>query len=194
MKIAPAGLVHPSDPESAIADVVAIGLVSHGTQTALAAACAIEAGVAEAMSEGADMFSVVQAALLGARRGESIGRERARTVALPSVAKRIELAVTLALQAENADEANRSLADIIGCGLAAYESIPTAIGVFVAAGGDPLKSVIAGALAGALKGVEAVPADLFKQVLRTNDLDLEAIAEGLARIARRNFEDKRRRA
>jgi ADP-ribosylglycohydrolase len=207
MKIAPAGLVHPADPDAAIADAVTISLVSHGTQTAIAAACAVAAGVAEAMAEGADVFSVVRAALYGAREGERIGRQRARTVPLPSVARRIELAVGLALKAEDAAAAGRSLADMIGTGLAAYESIPTAIGLFVAAAGDPLESVIgganvgydtdtiaamAGALAGALKGFEAVPADLFAQVGQANDLGLDAVAQGLAHIARRNRDAGRR--
>ena len=201
MKIAPVGLVHPADPEAAVRDAVTVCLPSHCTQTAIASACAIAAGVAQAMAPDADVCSVVRAALHGARRGEAAGMEQGRTLPLPSVPRRIELAVSLALNATDADAANRSFAHIIGTGLAAYESIPTAVGIFVAAGGDPLRSVIAGAnvgydtdtissmagaLAGALKGFDAVPRELFRQVQEENGLDLEATAAALERIARKN--------
>lgn len=205
MKIAPAGLVHPADPDAAIRDAVTVCLLSHCTQTAIAAACAIAAGVAEAMAPGADVFSVVRAALHGARKGEAIGMKKARTVPLPSVAKRIELAVSLALKAKDCDEANRFFANIIGTGLAAYESIPTAVGIFVAAAGDPRRCVIAGAnvgydtdtiasmagaLAGALRGFDLVPAGLFREVKKVNDLELEETAGALERIARKNMGEK----
>ena len=205
MKIAPAGLVHPGDPDAAIRDAATICLPSHCTQTAMAAAGAMAAGVAEAMSPAADVFSVVRAALHGARKGEDLGRKMGRTLPLPSVPKRIELAVSLALRAEDTEAANRLFADIIGAGLPAYESIPTALGIFVAAGGDPYKSVIAGAnvgydtdtiasmagaLAGALRGFDAVPMNLFREVEKVNGLDLENTARSLGQIARRNLEAK----
>ena len=148
MKIAPAGLVHPGDPDAAVRDAATICLPSHCTQTAMASAGAMAAGVAEAMVPAADVFSVVKAALYGARKGEDLGRKMGRTLPLPSVPKRIELAVSLALKAEDMEAANRMFADIIGAGLPAYESIPTALGIFVAAGGDPYKTVIAGANVG----------------------------------------------
>lgn len=197
MKIAPVGLVHPGDPESAIQDAVRISLVSHCTHTAISAACAIAAGVAEAMTLEADVFSVVRAALHGARRGEALGMQKARIAPLPSVPTRIELAVSLALKAETPEEANRWLANIIGAGLPSYESIPTAIGIFVACDGDPKRSVIAGAnigndtdsiasmagaLAGALKGSDAVPQELFGEVQAVNHLDLKQVAADLYKI------------
>ena len=205
MKISPAGLVHPANPDAAIQDAVTISFPSHCTQTAIASACAVAAGVSEAMSDNADVFSVVRASLYGARQGEAIGKERARTVPLPSVAERIELAVSLALKARDADEANRFFANIIGTGLSAYESIPTAIGIFVAAAGNPIRCVIAGAnvgydtdtiasmagaLSGALYGCDAVPKDLFQQVTEENGLNLEQTAQSLERIARKHLESE----
>lgn len=206
MKIAPVGLVHPGNIDAALHDAVDVCLPSHCTQTAIASACAIAAGVAEAMTDEADVFSVVQAALAGARKGALLGMEKGRTVPLPSVADRIELAVSLALKAEDVGAADRSFADIIGTGLPAYESIPTAIGIFVAAEGDPQKCVIgganvgydtdtiasmAGALAGALKGFDAVPQTLYRDIKNVNGIELEKIASGLERIARLNLNRKR---
>jgi ADP-ribosylglycohydrolase len=205
MRIAPAGLVHPGDLDAAIDDAVTVCLPSHCTQTAMASASAIAAGVAEALSDDANVFSVVQAALYGARRGEALGKKKARTVPLPCVADRIELAVSLALKARDPEEANRLLANIIGTGLSAYESIPTAVGIFVAAAGDPRQCVIsganvgydtdtiasmAGALAGALNGFDKVPNELFQEVKKTNSLGLEETAAGLEQIARKNLQKK----
>jgi ADP-ribosylglycohydrolase len=199
MKIAPAGLVHPGDPNAAIQDATTISLPSHCTQTAIAGACAIAAGVAVALTPGADVFSVVRAALHGARKGEAMGMRKARIVPLPSVPERIELALALAMKAVDVDEASRLFSSIIGAGLPAYESIPTAIGIFAACEGDPEKCVIAGAnigndtdtvasmagaLAGALKGLDAVPKELLTEVQIVNNIDLEKVAADLEKIIR----------
>ena len=206
MRISPVGLVHPENPEAAIQDAVTVCLPSHCTQTAIASACAIASGISEAMSMDADLFSVAQAVLAGARKGETIGMQKGRTVPVPSMEKRIQLAISIALKAPDLEAAARSLADIIGTGLAAYESIPSAVGIFVAAQGDPMRSVvgganigydtdtiasIAGALSGALKGVDRIPEDLLIQVEEKNDLDLKHTARKLAKIALGNLEGRR---
>ena len=123
--------------------------------------------------------------------------ERTRTVPLPSVPERIKLAVSLALRASNVKEASQLFAEIIGTGLPAYESVPTAIGIFVACGGDPEECVIAGAnvgydtdtiasmagaLAGSLKGFDAVPVTMFRQVQEVNNLDLDRVASDLEKV------------
>ena len=197
MKISPVGLVHPGHLEGVLEDTLKVCLPSHGTQTAISAASAIAAGVSEAMIPGADVFSVVRSALRGAKEGELMGRQKARTVPLPSVSKRIQLAVSIALKADDIETANCAFSEMIGTGLAAYESIPTAIGIFVACGGDPVKCVMAGAnvgydtdtiasmagaLAGALNGFDSVPMELFKEVQRVNQLDLEKVAAELENL------------
>jgi ADP-ribosylglycohydrolase len=78
------------------------------------------------------------------------------------------------------------------------ESVPAAVGIFVAAGGDPLETVVggtnigndsdtiaamAGSLAGALRGIGAVPVDLYETVKSVNSEDMEALAHGLTTIA-----------
>lgn len=197
MKISPVGLVHPGDFEGVLEDTLKVCLPSHGTQTAISAASAIAAGVSEAMDPGADVFSVVRSALRGAEKGEVMGRQKARTVPLPSVSKRIKLAVSIALEADDIETANRTFSEMIGTGLAAYESIPTAIGIFVACGGDPLRCVIAGAnvgfdtdtiaamagaLAGTLNGFDKVPGELFRKVEAANHLNLEKVAADLEKL------------
>jgi len=201
MKVSPAGLIHPGDINGAVNDALMVCLPSHATQTAISAACAVAAGVSEAMTSQATVFSVVKAALAGAEIGEQVGAKKARVVPLPSVHDRIRLAVSLALQSGTVHEACKHLSHILGTGLAAYESIPTAIGIFVAAAGNPAKCVVAGAnigndtdtiasitgaLAGALQGFDGIPKRLFYEVERVNRLGLRDVARGLREIARSN--------
>ncbi len=198
MKVSPAGLIHPGNIEAAIRDAIIISLPTHGTQTAISGACAIAAGISEAMKPEATVYSVARAALYGAIRGETLGRKKGRTVPLPSVPERIKLAICLALKAETREEAGHLFSSLIGTGLAACESIPTAIGIFVACEGDPYSCAItganvgydtdtiasmAGALSGALKGFGHVPKPLFQIVEKVNGLNLKGIAKRLSLVA-----------
>ncbi len=194
MRISPIGLVCPGDVERAINLAVHASLPTHGTQTAIAGACAIAAGVAEALRGGANVFSVASACLQGAREGEKIGEEVARVVPAPNTAVRIEMAIEAAIKAQDVFEAGRLITESVGNGLASCEAVPAAVGLFVAAGGDPKATVIAGAniggdsdtiacmagaMAGALTGVDMVPQDLYKRVSELNNLNLHKVAEQL---------------
>jgi len=191
MRIAPAGLVNPSNIEAAVDLAVAVSLPTHGTQVAIAGAASIAAGVAEALSEDADVFSIASACLRGARLGEEAAQSVARIVPTPNIAARIEIAVMAAIKADDIFEAGQLISDTVGNGLAIYEAVPAAVGLFVAAGGDPWKTMLAGAnlggdtdtiaaiassLSGALKGFKSVPKDLYEQVESINTLNLAELA------------------
>lgn len=202
MRISPVGLVHPGDLRSTIRDAAAACLATHGTQAGISGACAIAAGVAEAMMPQATVFSIVKASLSGAEEGEILGKRLARTVPVPSVPLRIRLAISLALKSKTTEEASERFSKIIGTGLPAYESIPTAIGIFLSCGGDPVECVkmganigndtdtiasMTGALAGAFKGFTQVPATWYKKVEKVNQLHLSETAGKLTKIALRNL-------
>ena len=203
MRIAPAGLIHPGDLEGACQTALVTCLPTHGTQIAVSGACAIAAGVAEAMMPGADVLSVLRACLDGARRGEELGARHGRYVSGARVTARIELAASLVLRAQSLEEAMALIESHVGNSVMMAEAAPAAVGLFVYADGDPLESIVgstnigndpdtiaamAGMLAGALKGFGAVPKDLYATVRAANDEDIEAIAEGLTEIALRNLE------
>jgi len=206
MRVAPVGLVNPGDIESACQTALATCLPTHDTQIAVSGACAIAAGVADALRPEADVFSVARACLEGARRGEELGKAHARWVPGPSIPLRVELAIELALKARSTEEALALLEGYIGNGVAMADSAPTAVGLFVFAGGDPLESIVgganigsdtdtiaamSGALAGALKGFRAVPPDLWITLRDANpEFDLEGLARGLTDIAWRRMQDK----
>lgn len=206
MRVAPTGLVNPGNIEAACQDALITCIPSHNTQIAISSACAIAAGVAHALTPEADVFSVAQACLTGARRGEELTREHpnARWVPGSSILRRTELAISIALKATSLEEVMKDLEDYIGNSVAAADTTPTAIGLFVYAKGDPMESIvggtnigndtdtiaaISGSLAGALKGFGAVPQDLFAQFKEANlhEFDVEEIAKGITKIAEKRL-------
>lgn len=98
------------------------------------------------------------------------------------------------------DQAVQDLADVVGAGLSAAEAVPAAIGLFVAASGDPWTTVVgganigddtdtvacmAGAVAGALRGFSAVPLEKYHDVVTANQVDVDLVAHRLAGVAHR---------
>ena len=69
---------------------------------------------AEALTVDADVYSVTQACLWGARRGEEIGAAEGRVVAGPSVTRRIEIAIEEALRARDLEDALRRVEASVG--------------------------------------------------------------------------------
>ena len=207
MRAAPCGLVHPGDPEAAVRLAWLSSRVTHDTQVAAAAAGAIAAGVATALRPGSGVEEVTEACVLGAALGNGLGVREGRVVAMPRVSTRIELAVDEARAGRELDAAlERSGLDplaealdrieaTVGTSMLAFESVPAAVGVLAATGGDPFATIragvsiggdtdtiaaMAGALAGALHGYAANEPD-ERAVL---DLCLpDSLAELVPRLA-----------
>ncbi len=192
MRVGPTGLRHPGDVRAAIADALTTCRPSHLTSIGVAGAAAVAAAVSVAVVPGTRVPEVVAAARLGAREGERLGREHGRDVAGPSVERRIELAVAEALAADDFESAVLAVTDVVGSGLGMAEAVPAALGIFVAADGDPLLTCIggancgddtdtvaciAGSIAGALRGFGQVPSELYTEMLKANELDLEPLVD-----------------
>jgi ADP-ribosylglycohydrolase len=197
MRVAPAGLAHPGDPEAAVRAALVTCLPSHATNLAVAGAGCVAAAVAAALATGAGLIDVIRAARWGAVEGERLGRAHGREVAGPLVAKRLDLELELATTAASLDDAVAAIAETVGTGLHISEAVPAALGILLAAGGDPWLAVvgganagddtdtvacIAGGIAGALAGFGSVPADFYRQVTEANDLDLERRAAAFAAV------------
>ena len=103
-------------------------------------ACAVAAAVSRAVMEDADVYSILQAGLYGAKEGERIGREVARDVAGPSVVKRMEMAIDIGLGRGTPWEKMIEIGHRIGAGLHVAEAIPSAFGFFAANDGDAMGS------------------------------------------------------
>lgn len=197
MRVAPAGLRHPGDLDGAIADAVTTCRPSHLTNIGVSGAAAVAAAVSSALVPGIGLLGVVAAARYGARQGQRIGNEVGRDVAGPSIERRIELAVAAAMTADDFPAAIRAVTDVVGSGLGMAEAVPAAIGIVVAAGGDPFLTCVGGAnagddtdtvaciggsIAGALRGFSAVPKGLYQDVVAINKLDLEGLAESFVSV------------
>jgi ADP-ribosylglycohydrolase len=209
MRVAPAGLIHPGDPEAAVELAWLTSRPTHDTQVAAAAAGAIAAGVATALRPGSGWQDVAEACVLGAALGNGLGVREGRIVALPRVSDRIELAVDEARAPRDPDGVARSELDpldaalerieaAVGTSMLAFESVPAAVGVFAAAGGDPVETVragvriggdtdtiaaMAGALAGALHGYAAQEPGDRALLEHVTPPALLGLAPGLAALA-----------
>lgn len=189
MRVAPVGIVVPSGDASALVDrVVEVSRVSHNTGVAIAAASAVAAVVSAAI-DGADAAAAIEFALEAAR----IGGERGYWVAAADIGSRIRLALDLAVREDTAASLF-SLYRVIGTSLASQESVPAAFGILslfpgrpwdaalaaATLGGDSdTVAAIAGAMSGALYGVDAIPLEARQTVARVNSLDVESVVDGL---------------
>jgi ADP-ribosylglycohydrolase len=196
MRIAPVGIVNAGDLEGTLLDTVEACLPTHGTTLAISGAAAAACAVAQAMCNDATLEAVLEAAMEGAIRG----RQHGACVWTPPLERRIALAVRLVREAESESEALRALYDYVGVDMLVTESIPTAFGLVILAGGDPMRAVryaaniggdtdtigaIAGGICGALRGIEAVDRVMLAEVEQVNGLDLETVARGLVAVGRR---------
>lgn len=199
MKIFPIGLLNPGNLDQAIEDAITTCLPTHSTHLSIAGACAVAAAVSRALTEDADVYSVVRAGLYGAVQGEKRGKEVGVTVAGPSVVRRIELAVELALKSKTIEEAMRDIGDVVGSGLHVSEAVPAAFGLLIAAEGDTMEGIYAGvnigndtdtvatmvgAMAGALRGAGSIPSAYLALINERNNMDLEQLSRSLVSVAR----------
>ena len=193
MRVAPVGIVNAGNLEGALQDTAQACLPTHGTTLAISGAAAVACAIAEALHDGATLDSVLEAASEGAVRG----RQHGTWVWTPPLERRIALALQLVRQAEGETRALGALHDYVGVDLTMTESIPTAFGIVALADGDPMRAVryaanlggdtdtigaMAGAVCGALRGIDAVDSLMLAQVERVNELNLESVARGLVAV------------
>jgi len=196
MKIAPIGIINVNrSTAKLVGDVEEACMPTHNTGVAIAAASAIAGAVAEALRPNATINSVVSASRRAAKLGETHGAQ----LAYPSVEKRIAMAVRIA-RGKTPEKAAEALYDQIGGDIASSDAIPTAIGLFVAGGGDALKTIVltanmggdtdtigamAGGIAGVYSGIDAFPKKMLDTVERVNRLGLADKSRRLMDYARR---------
>lgn len=197
MKIFCVGLINPGNTDKAIEDAVTICMPTHSNNTAISGACAIAAAVSKAMEEKACLKDVIEAGMYGAAKGFQLGTEKGKRLAVPSVEKRIRLAVEIAERNAGWEETMLELRDVIGAGLMAAEAIPCVFGILAANPQDAFGAVkmgvnigddtdtvatMVGAIAGALYGMSNLPADYLKLISETNGLDIEGLAQKIKEV------------
>lgn len=192
MKIFPAGLIHPGDPDSAVKTAVTLCAPTHYNTSSLSAAGAIAAAVSVAVT-GASLRDVLDAGFYGARLGSRYGAP----VAVASVERRMELAVSIAERGLSWEETMLELAAVIGSGLSANEAVPCVFGILAATGGDVMSSIkmgvnigndtdtiatMAGAIAGAMCGADAIPMQWANLICQVNQMDLPVLARNFTEV------------
>ncbi|MFF8410540.1 ADP-ribosylglycohydrolase family protein [Streptomyces omiyaensis] len=214
MYMAPVGLVNAADPHGAYAEALDVA-GAHQSSYGREAAGVLAAAVAAACAPGATPRSVVDAALALAKDGT-----RAAIEAVAEVADRHRDFESALVPLRRAVAPYDSVGpDYRAPGLDArrpsrlhsIEELPIALGMLLVGEGDYRRTVLgavnygrdcdsiatmAGAIAGALHGEAAVPADWAKRVAEASRLDLHAPAAALTAVAHEVFarDTARRRA
>lgn len=193
-RVSPVGIVNFGDIEGAVSEAAEASIPTHNTEPAISAAAAVASAVAEAIVPGSSVESIIRAALLGAKLGARCGGHEGGSL----VAERIEMALEIAERSGNPYEAAVEIVQWLGPGVRASEVVPAALGIFFAAQGEPREVIlaavnaggdtdsvasIAAAVAGAFKGVTAIPKGWLQEVERVNNLDLRSMASKLVAVA-----------
>jgi ADP-ribosylglycohydrolase len=205
MYMAPVGVVNAGDPAAAYAEAVEVA-GAHQHSFGREAAAVFAAGVAAAMAPGATVDDVLSASLELARDGT-----RAAIAAVVKAAQgyddwRAALHPLRAAVAPYDTVGEDYRAPGLGARrpsrLHSIEELPVALGLLAVAGGDYRGAVLgavnygrdadstatmAGAIAGALGGAAAVPAEWSEAVATASRLDLAAPARVLAEVTAEVF-------
>ncbi len=194
MRISPVGILNTGfDLEKVVEDVAKACILTHNTDVAISAASSVACAISKAVAGKCEVNDIIEAGIRGAKLGSRFG------ILYPAapVDKRIELAIKLVNQAKNFDDIIDCLYNYVGAGIESNEAIPTAFGVFFAADGEPMEAItlatniggdsdtiasIAGAMAGAFKGIEAFPKGMVKKVEQVNKLEFKKIARRLLEV------------
>lgn len=195
VKAYPVGLLNPDDVEKTIADTIELTMASHDDPLSISGACAIAAAISKGMSGQTGVYDMVQAAVYGAKNGEALARKRDDVWIYPgpSVTKRIEMAIEVVLRGgEYSRRPMEELRDLIGCGPAIAETVPTAIGLFIAHQGQAMPAIydgvnigdetsaiaaLVGALCGVLNGAGSICEGYLEVIEAANGIDLRSQAE-----------------
>lgn len=210
MYMAPVGIVNAGHPDRAYAEALDLA-GAHQASYGREAAGVFAASVAAAFLPGATPASVTEQALRLAKDGTRRAIEAVRTAAegcTPETAAGPLRAAIAPYDTVGPEYRNPSLGARRPSRLHAIEELPVALGMLLAGGGDFRRAVLgsvnygrdcdsiatmSGALAGALHGAAAVPAEWSREVARASRLDLTAPALALAEVAQEVFARDRAR-
>lgn len=195
MRIAPVGiLTRPDDLVTLVDRVEAACVASHHTDVAISGASLIAGAVAAAVETPptGTLEERLDAVLAVGYAAAELGFERGERVVAASVIARSKLAAQLARKPYSDTEFLQELYDLVGASVATTESVPAAIGIFVRAGGNPVRSsylaanlggdtdtigAIVGGICGAFSGLSSIPNEYLGVLNEVNELGIEDLGE-----------------
>lgn len=190
-KAFPMGLFNPGDLDKAIDDTIAVAMSSHDDKYSISGACAVASAVSRAMEKKVNVYDIVEAGFYGAKIGEEKGTKIGLQYPGPSVQKRMDMAVNIAVKEGNSDVIMKKVADVIGSGPAISETVPAAFALFIANNGNTMESIfggvnigdetsaiasINGALGGAYNGINSITTGYKEIIEEQNKINLDGMA------------------
>jgi ADP-ribosylglycohydrolase len=202
MRIAPVGMISsPAELPALVDRVEAASLMSHHTDVAISGASLVAAAVAASIESEATggLEDRVDAVLAVALEASALGALRGERVVAASIPARARIARDLARTIGDDEQFLQQLYDVVGASVATTDSVPAAVGLFVRAGGDPMRSAllaanlggdsdtigaISGGICGAFSGFAVFPPELVATLDEVNDLPFRELAPALAGFRR----------
>lgn len=197
MRISPLGIIHGlrgSSCEELAKDVHSTCIPTHNTNVCVSTAAAIAWGVAVCMRGETDISKIVEETI----RASEVGKKYGYQIVSPSIAKRIEYIYDIVLGSSSPEQAMTDIYAMFAGGDLAADSIPVAIGLFALGQGDPKRvneycvnfggdcdtnAAMAGAMAGAYSGMDAVPLAWRETIESVNKVGMADYANGLIGLA-----------
>lgn len=212
MMNSPIGIIHACDPDAAFETALALAFLTDGYARHSAAMMA--AAIAAAFKPGVTVDSIVDDMLAAMRRHrDAVEGEHWRGTSwryAPNE-RAVETAVAMARETCDMSQLTARYYDVLQRGplfSEAAQTLAVAIGVFVAADGDPRPAIVgavnygrdndsyasvAGALAGAYYGIDALPCEWVEAVRAANPTpDIDAHAEGLTQFVMERFDAQKK--
>jgi len=196
MRISPLGIIHglkKSTLETLVRDVHLTCLPTHNTSVSIAAAASVAWGVALCIRGEANIEVIIGETMKAAE----IGAQYGNVVSAPDIPTRIRFICDMIKLTDNHERTLDKVYEMFGGGDLAADSVPVAIGMFVLGKGNPkivnefavnlggdcdTNAAIAGAMAGAYSGVDAVPQAWRRKVDEMNQDNLAEIARQLIEL------------
>lgn len=191
MRIAPVGIISDyKKTERFMNNVTLACMPTHNTSIAISGASAIAAAVSYGISGGKDLDELIKVAKTASDLGMQIGN----SISSPSVSRRIDLGMSLVKEGKSENAVLHRLYDVLGTSIATAESVPAALALVYYAKADPMKVALyaanlggdtdtigsmACAICGAIKGIDAFPAQIVEQVTRVNEIPFQELASDL---------------
>ena len=197
MSISPMGIVNACNPRRAALETYDIAGLIHAGETTFCrdAACAMAAAVAEAMKINCTVDSILDASTAYLHKKSS-------HVMIECISESIEMAKKVKNYEQYRQWIYENKAKNVMCD--SRETVPVALSLFYLADGDPCNSIIyganfgrdadtiatmAGALAGAFKGVGALRPAWIEKLEKNNDQ--QSLIESLSRVTMNKIEEQR---
>lgn len=212
MYMAPVGIANAGNPDGAYAEAIDIA-GAHQSSYGREAAGVLAAAVAAAIRPGATPVTVVDACLRLARDGTRAAVDAVCSAAMALPDDTVDVTALRPVMAPfdtlGEDYRDPGLGARRPSRIHAIEELPIALGCVVATGGDYRRAVLAaanygrdsdsiatmaGAICGALGGIEAVPRQWRETVATNSRLDLTATGRAMAAVAADIYTRDRERA